>query len=105
MLYYTKVKRYTLPIKIILAVACVAAVVAWSALFKTPPVDVRAGAVSALEQMQLSGIQRLDAQILAFDQQLNNIETRKTELEQILPQTEKWFTEKKVGDYSGVPCG
>ncbi len=98
-------KNFTMTKKIILALFCIVAIVAWSALCKPPQVDVRTEALTVLEQMHTTGMQRLDAKILSFNQQLHDIQAEKAELEQILPQLEKWFAEKKLADYADVPCG
>ena len=78
--------------------------VAVSSLRCAPQVDVRAEAFTALEQMYKSGVQRMDAEIAQFDQELRNIDDRVVKLEEIVPQAEKWLEEKKSGDLD-VPCG
>jgi hypothetical protein len=97
-------KKFNLAAKIILAVFCIAAVIAWSSLYKLPQ-EIKADIVSMLEQKKTFGIQRLDEQIESFDRRIADIEAKMVELEGVLPQVEPWFTEKKRGDYSGVPCG
>ncbi len=67
--------------------------------------DVRTEAFSILEQLNRTGIQRIDTEIARLDQLLGDIEDRMVKLEQILPQTQQWLDVKKTGDYTDVPCG
>lgn len=97
-------KNFTLPIRIIVALLCIAAVIAWSWLYRLPQ-DIKAEMLSVLEQKQMMGIQRLDEQIQSFDQQKLDIEAKENELEKILPQIEPWLAEKEDADYEEVPCG
>ena len=97
-------KKFNLAVKIILALVCSAAVIAWSSLYKLPQ-DIKAEIVAMLEQKQTVGIQRLNVQIESFGQRMSDIEAKRVELEQIAPQIEPWLAEKKEADYSDVPCG
>jgi hypothetical protein len=68
-------------------------------------VDVRPEAFSALEQIQKASVQSIDADIAQIDKLLTDAEDKEAKLEQIVVQVQKWVEQKKVSDYSKLPCG
>ena len=97
--------KFTMRKRIILAVICIAVVLAWSAFLKPPSVDVKKEAFAVLEQMQKSGMQRLDAEIVDVERQFRDVVDREEQLEQVLPQTEQWLAQKRTAEYGDIPCG
>ncbi|MFC1905442.1 hypothetical protein ACFLXL_01395 [Chloroflexota bacterium] len=91
--------------KIILAILCTSIVVAWSALCKTPQVDVRAKTFAVLEQFQDEGARRSDDWVIQMDIRISDLEEREIQLKQLLPQAEPWIERKKLDEYDDVPCG
>lgn len=88
-----------------LALLVMAGLLALSAGCAPPEKDVRPEAFAILEQMNRTGMQRIDAEIARLDQLLRDVEDRIAKLEQILPQTQQWLEAKKTGNYEDVPCG